>query len=96
MDLSILNKSFIGAKPLCIRFDKVNGFIRVYSGTRYFTLFEFGKYCAIFNRIRYLILGKCGITYSISHNQEKIKVDLYDPMYLETTLRFHNTWNVIT
>ena len=27
------------AKPLCIRFDKIDGFIRVYDGTRYLVLF---------------------------------------------------------
>ena len=26
-------KTLIGPKPLCIMFDKVNGFIRVYGGT---------------------------------------------------------------
>ena len=29
----------MGAKPMHIRFDKVNGFIRVYDGTRYLVLF---------------------------------------------------------
>ena len=28
-------KTLIGAEPLRIRFDKVDGFIRVYDGTRY-------------------------------------------------------------
>ena len=32
---NISYKSFFGAKPLRIRFDKVKGFIRVYAGTRY-------------------------------------------------------------
>ena len=30
---NISYKTLIGAKPLCIRFDKVDGFIRVYDGT---------------------------------------------------------------
>ena len=30
-------KTLIGAKPLRIRFDKVEGFIRVYDGNRYFS-----------------------------------------------------------
>ena len=29
----------IGAKPLGIRFDKLDGFIRIYHGTRYLVLF---------------------------------------------------------
>ena len=28
-------KILIGAKPLCIRIDKIDGFIRIYDGTRY-------------------------------------------------------------
>ena len=29
----------MGAKPVRIRFDKVNGFIRIYDGTKYLVLF---------------------------------------------------------
>ena len=45
---NISYKTLIGAKPLRIRFNKVHGFIRIYDGTRYLTLFGHGKYCAIF------------------------------------------------
>ena len=31
--------TLIDSKPLCIRFDKIDGFIRIYDGTRYLTLF---------------------------------------------------------
>ena len=51
----------IGVKPMCIRFDKVNGFVRVYDGTGYLVLFADGKYL-IYNRIRYLIGVKSGTT----------------------------------
>ena len=37
----------IGTKPLLIRFDKINGFIRVYGGTRYLVLFRHEKYYVI-------------------------------------------------
>ena len=40
-------KILIGAKPLSIRFDKVDGFIRVYDGTRYLVLFGPQKYDTI-------------------------------------------------
>ena len=53
----------IETKPLTIRFDKVDGFIRVYDGTRYLTSFGSEKYDAIYNTIRYLIALKSGITY---------------------------------
>ena len=65
----------IGAKPLHITFDKVDGFIRVYDGARYLVLFVGEKYDFIYNRIRYFIGVKSGITYVISHIHAKIKVD---------------------
>ena len=36
---NISYNTFIGSKPLCIRFDKIDGFVRIYDGTRYLTLF---------------------------------------------------------
>ena len=43
-------KTLIGQKPLRIRFDKINGFSRIYDGTRYLTLFSSEKYDAIYDR----------------------------------------------
>ena len=40
-------KSLIGAKYLRIRFDKINGFIRIHHGTRYLELFGSEKYDTI-------------------------------------------------
>ena len=77
-------------KPLRIRFDKVNGIVRVYDGTRYLVLFGPEKHDAIFNRIRYLISQKGGITYIISHAYGRIKVDSYDHFSLEEIRTFHN------
>ena len=37
---SISYKISIGAKPLHVKFDKIDTFIRVYDGTRYFVLFS--------------------------------------------------------
>ena len=53
-------------------------FIRVYDATRYLVLFGSEKYDPIYNRIRYLISMKRGITYIISNNHAKIKVDSYN------------------
>ena len=83
-------KTLISAKPLRIRFDKVDGFIRVYDGTKYLVLFGGEKYDFIYNRIRYLIGVKSGTTYAFSHNYAKIKVDSYDSLPLEKNLNFHN------
>ena len=33
-------KTLIDREPLCIRFDKITEFIRVYDGTRYLVLFR--------------------------------------------------------
>ena len=41
----------MGAKPLRIRFNKIDGFIKIYNGTR----FGPERYDAIYDRIRYLI-----------------------------------------
>ena len=40
----------IGAKPWHKRFDKLNGFIRIYDGTRYLVLVGPKKFDAIYNK----------------------------------------------
>ena len=52
---NISYKHLIVSKPLCIRFNKIDGFIRIYEGIRYLVLFGSEKYDSIYNRIRYLI-----------------------------------------
>ena len=52
---NISYKTLIDSKRLRIRFDKIDGFIRIYDRTRYLTLFGSEKYDAIYNRIGYLI-----------------------------------------
>ena len=93
---NISYKTLIGAKPLPIRFDKIDGFIRVYNGTRYLVLFGLEKYNAIYNRIRYLISQKSGIIYVISHDYKRIKVDSYHSLPLEKTSSLHNVIILIT
>ena len=56
----------IGPKPLRIRFDKVDGFNRIYDGTRYLTLFASEKHDAYCNRTRYLISLKSSMAYVFS------------------------------
>ena len=74
---------------MCIRFDKIDGFSRVYDGTRYVVLFGTAKFDFIYNKIRYLAKVKSDITYVISHNYEKIKVYTQDSLPLENALTFH-------
>ena len=49
----VLYKTMIGAKPLDIMFDKVNGFIRDYDEVKYLVLFVLEKYDTFFDRIIY-------------------------------------------
>ena len=90
MVYDILYKALIGLKPLRIRLDKIDGFIRIYGGTRYLTLFGSEKYDTIYNRIIYLISLKSDITYIFSHYFGKIKVDFHDSLPIEKTLTLHN------
>ena len=71
-------------------FEKVNGFIRDYDGTKYLVLFDSEKYDAIYDRIRYLTDFKSNIIYVFSHNQAKIKIDSDDDLPQEKTLILHN------
>ena len=73
-----------------IKFDKRDGFITIYDGTRYLTLFGSEKHDAVYNRIRYLISLKSSITYVFSHYYAKIKVVFYDSFPIEKRLTLHN------
>ena len=72
-------KTLINPKPLRSRFDKIDGFIRIYDGTRYITFFGSEKYDAIYNRIS--IRLKCGVTDIFSHYFTNIKVDPYESFF---------------
>ena len=87
---NISYKTPIGAKPFRIRFDKIDGFIRVYDVTIYLVLFEAEKCNFFYSRIKYRIGVKSGIIYVISHNFAKIKVDSDYSLPLGKTLTFHN------
>ena len=54
----ILYKTLSGVRPLRIKFEKVDRFIRNYDGTRYLVQFGPEKYDGIYNRIRYNISQK--------------------------------------
>ena len=82
-------KTFMNEKLLHIRFNKVNGFIKIYDGARYLVLFGPKWYGAICYRIRYLISDKSTITDSINHNFARIRIDSYNFLLTETILTFH-------
>ena len=83
-------KTFMGAKPLHIRFETIDGFIKIYDGIRYLVLFGPERYDTSNNRIRYLMSEKCGITDFISHNFARIRIDSNNYLPIEKTLVFHN------
>ena len=60
-------KILLDSKPLRIRFDKRDEFMRIFDGTKYLTLFGSEKFDAIYDRIRYFIGLKSSITYIFSH-----------------------------
>ena len=52
----------VGPKQLCIRFDKIDGFIRVHGCEfRHLVLFEPGLFDKICDKIKYLVSEKSGI-----------------------------------
>ena len=79
-----------GAKPLRIRYDKTDGFIKIHNKIRYSVLFD--NWCdKICGTIKYLLSKKkSGITDSINHNFSKIKIDSFDSLPIEKILTFYN------
>ena len=78
-------------KPLHIRFNKINGFIRVCGNEfRYLLLFDYRLLDKICDKIKYLISEKSGIADSINYNFRKIRVDSYNSLPIEKILTFHN------
>ena len=75
----------IGVKPLRILFDKANGFIIGYGETKYLVSIGSQNYDAIFERIRYFLGLKIGISCIASDNYEKIKIGSNDDLPLEKT-----------
>ena len=72
-----------------ISFDKVDGF------TRYLVWFGPEKCDAIYNKIRYLISQKIGITYVISQIYTRIKIDSHDFLPPEKISTLHNVITLI-
>ena len=90
LSYDISYETLMDPKPLCFRLDKIDGFIRTYDGTRYLVLLSPKKYDTTYNRIRYLISLKSGVTFIFSHNFAKTKVDSYDSLPREKILALHN------
>ena len=65
----------MGTKPLRIRFNKIDGFIKIYVEIRYLILYDYKRYNAIYDRIKYLISEKSGIIDSNNNNFSRIRID---------------------
>ena len=82
-------KTLTGPKPLCIRLDEIDGFVRVSrSEFRHLVLFDNGLFDKICDKIKYLISEKIGITDSINHNFRKIRIDSYNSVPIEKNINF--------
>ena len=76
----IVYKTLIDPKPLRSRLDKMDGFIRIYDGSKHLVLLGSEKYDAIHNRIICLIKLISGITVIFSYYYAQIKVDSHDSL----------------
>ena len=96
-----LHKTSTSLKPLLIKFDKIDGFMKAHGGElRYFVLSDYGLFDKIYDKIKYLINfydkikylinKKSAVTDSINHNFGKIKIDSYNSLPIEKILTFHN------
>ena len=76
----ILCKTLMSEKPLRIRFNKVDGFIKIYDANGYLVLFRPERYYTIYDKIKCLISIKSGFTYGINHNFWRIRIDSHNSL----------------
>ena len=88
-NLCILYKTSMGAKPLRIRFDKIDGFIKIHDKIKHLVLFDYSYSDKIRDKFRYLICEKGGITGNVNHNFARIRINSYDSLHIEEILTFH-------
>ena len=81
-------KTSTGTKPLRIRFDKIDGFIKIHCRIRYLVLLDCSWCEEICDRIKYLISWKIGITDSINHNFARIRIDSCNSLPIEKNIDF--------
>ena len=80
----------MGSTPLQIRFDEIDGFIKIYDGTRYLQMFSNILYDKICDTIKYPISKKTGIADSINHSFGRIRSDSHNSLPIKKVLTFHN------
>ena len=87
MVYDISRKTLLRLKPLLVRFDEVDEFIRGFDGARYLALFGSGKHDAIYNRLDILYLKKVALQTFLFIIMQKSKL-IHLILYLSLT--FHN------
>ena len=88
MIYDILYKTSTGAKPLRIRYNKIDGFIKIYNRIRYLVLFDSGWFDKICDRNKYFISEKNGATDSINHNFARIRIHSCSSLPIEKNIDF--------
>ena len=84
-------KTQTGSKPLCIRFNKIDGFIIPLDGKiNHLIVFIYGLFNKTCCKIRHLINKKGGIKNSIKHNFGKIRIDLFNSLPIKKVFTCHN------
>ena len=81
-------KTLTVPKPLRIRFEKIDEFVKTHNGIICLVLFDYGWFNKIYDRIKYLISEKRGFTDSISHNFGKPRIDSYNSLSIEKNTDF--------
>ena len=85
-------KIFNVAKPLRIRFNKIDGFIEIHDKTKYLVLFGYSYWYKICDKIKYLISEKSCMRNSINHNFAGVRIqsqESYDSIITDKVLTFH-------
>ena len=87
----IFHKTSTGPKPLRITFSKIDGLIMIVDvEVKPLLLFDYGLFDKICNKIKYLVSKISGITNTINHNFQRIRIDSYNSLPLQKILTFHN------
>ena len=85
----ITYRTSTGPKTLRIRFDKIDEFIIIIDGKiKHLSLFDYGLFNNICDKVKYLMTKKSGITNSIYQNFGKIRIDSYNSL-IKKILTFH-------
>ena len=73
-----------------IRFDKIDGFIKIYDGIRYLIILDHDRLYKIWDSIKCAISEKSVITESINNDFARIRIGSYNSFPIEKILIFDN------